>query len=74
MYTPAERLQHLDIPRRCTPVIPIVLGLGHAGRDGRYDLFHVKVEDLIVDFARGVGSRGDVQEGREGEGGDDGLR
>lgn len=66
MYTPTERLQHLHIPRSSTPIISIVFRLGHTGRDGRHNVFDVKVEDLIIDLGRGMGRCGDVQERREG--------
>ena len=73
MYTPAESLEHLYIPRRRAAIVAVVLGLGHARRDGGHDLFDVKVQDLVVHLGRGMRGGGDVQERREGEGGDDGL-
>lgn len=66
MYAPTERLQHLDISCRGTAIIPIVFRLCNARCDGRYDLLDVKVENLVIDFARWVGCGGNMQQRGEG--------
>lgn len=85
MYPPTERLQHLDVPRRTAPIIPIVPRIARllalrlrrmrdddAPRNGRDNVRDVKVEDARVDVGRGVRGGLGVQERGEGLHGDDG--
>lgn len=77
--TTAQRLQHLDIPRRRTAIVAIVQGrdgaLGNGGRaaagragghlgDAGHDVVDVKVENARVGIDRRVRRRLGVQEDR----------
>lgn len=71
MNPPTQRLQDLDVPRRTTPVIPVIpapllsllLSLDlHALRDLGDDLLDVKLQDPMVDVRRWVCRRSRVEQ------------